>query len=467
MLPPHELKKVRFPRSINGYNAEKVDEHIAFLIEQYSALYSRYSAHDKKLRIISERVNDMKEEQDALKRFAVSAQRSCDAMTAEAREKSRSMITEAQLRADYVLKEAVSKAETILRETKERLGETAEKAAQSIRLREAASKERADMMIDSVKEHCAGIIDGFKSEITAQREAALKIRDSNEAFVASLFGMYKIHVEQLNQMAKTALREPAPNSAESIFEKALADIRADMSAPVQDDPAIDITSELSEISAYISEMDISPALPEDDMLMTASDAPAAPGQPDAPDVSTPGQHTESYPAAPEVTPEPLTENPRDDHTEDNTVINNTRPDYDPETGGSILYYAANPPGLSAKEAGKPSYDFADDGDEEADEFDNMPKKRGFFSRGNKKEKGNPGSKLTDENDESENSDIGKYVGAFDYGYTGDIYIPKSNNNKAAAELEEDEYDNEPDEEEADGEEEALDEDYYGFKEKVK
>jgi len=72
MLPPNEIEKRNFPRAFQGYNPEKVDDYISFLTEQYSNLYARYCEHDKKLRIVAERIRDMQDEEESVKKQLLS-----------------------------------------------------------------------------------------------------------------------------------------------------------------------------------------------------------------------------------------------------------------------------------------------------------------------------------------------------------------------------------------------------------
>lgn len=128
MIPPHELKNKTFTVGFRGYNPAEVDEHIDFLIEKYTELYKANLELDKQLSDAKERLEQLSDEEEAIRKTLVKAQKMGEAIVQQAQEK-----------ADNVILKIRERSEEIIAETEKKL--TAEKDA-IIKLRTGADEFR-------------------------------------------------------------------------------------------------------------------------------------------------------------------------------------------------------------------------------------------------------------------------------------------------------------------------------------
>ena len=75
MLAPHELKNKAFSKSLKGYNAAEVDDYIEFLIEKYTEAYRENSELDRKLRVVVNTLDEIKDEEESIRNTLISAQK--------------------------------------------------------------------------------------------------------------------------------------------------------------------------------------------------------------------------------------------------------------------------------------------------------------------------------------------------------------------------------------------------------
>ena len=112
MLSPGELKKRQFSKSLRGYSPTEVDEHLDFLIEKYTELYLRCDELEKELSRSRTELDAVKENEEAIRRAMVNAQK-----------EERKIIDEANDRADLILRTAKMNSDRILSDFKAKIRE--------------------------------------------------------------------------------------------------------------------------------------------------------------------------------------------------------------------------------------------------------------------------------------------------------------------------------------------------------
>ncbi len=151
MLAPHELNK-NFQKSVMGYNPSDVDNHISFIIEKYTEVYNANNELEQKLKTVLAKLDELKAEEDSI----------------------RGTLVKSQNIGEKIIKDA---------------------------------KERADFIQNSVQEGCDEIIARFKSQLNEEKNELLNMRASILEFRKEIFGMYKAHIYELQNLPIGTLEE--------------------------------------------------------------------------------------------------------------------------------------------------------------------------------------------------------------------------------------------------------------------
>ena len=172
MLTPQEVASRAFTRvSFGGYNMSMVDEFLDELTDDYTALYKENTALKAKMKILVDKVEEYRSTEDSMRTALLTAQKMATSMVAEAEEKKTGILAdvEAEARRQY---EAV------------------------------------------------------RSEIAAEQQRLLNVREENTAFIAEMRRFYEKQIALLDsvpEMAVSASDAPAASQEVSdIGQKILA-----------------------------------------------------------------------------------------------------------------------------------------------------------------------------------------------------------------------------------------------------
>lgn len=151
MLAPHELNKT-FQKSVMGYNPAEVDSHIGFIIEKYTEVYNSNTELEEKLKTVLAKLEELKAEEDSI----------------------RATLIKSQNIGEKIIKDA---------------------------------RERAEVIQNSVEESCNEIIARFRSQLNAEKNELLNMRTAILDFRKEIFGMYKAHIFELQNLPIGELEE--------------------------------------------------------------------------------------------------------------------------------------------------------------------------------------------------------------------------------------------------------------------
>ncbi len=146
MLSPQELRKDDFTKTIRGYSAEEVDEHINYIIEKYSELYQANDELERKLRTALSEIDNFRQDEKAIKTALINAQKASAAMLSEA-------------------------------------------------------STKADSIIEDSKTECGRILSEFDRRIAEKRDELYKMERLVELFKKTLFEEYHKHIARLEQIS--------------------------------------------------------------------------------------------------------------------------------------------------------------------------------------------------------------------------------------------------------------------------
>ncbi len=151
MLAPHELNK-SFQKSMMGYNPSDVDAHINFIIEKYTEVYNSNTELEEKLKTVLAKLDELKAEEESI----------------------RATLIKSQNIGEKIIKDA---------------------------------RERAEVIQSSIEDSCNEIIAKFRSQLNAEKNELLNMRTAILDFRKEIFGMYKAHIHELQNLPIGTLEE--------------------------------------------------------------------------------------------------------------------------------------------------------------------------------------------------------------------------------------------------------------------
>jgi len=89
MLTPTELRNRTFTKEFRGYNVNEVDDYIATVLDNYTEVYTENSESEKKLRLVVEKLEKVKSDEESIKATIVNAQKMADAIIKDANQKAK------------------------------------------------------------------------------------------------------------------------------------------------------------------------------------------------------------------------------------------------------------------------------------------------------------------------------------------------------------------------------------------
>ena len=97
MFTPQEIQEKTFVKAVfGGYDMQTVDEFLEPLTEDYITLYKENAVLKSKMKILVEKLEEYRSQEQSMRKAILSAQRTADAMVAEAEKKCARLMNEAE-----------------------------------------------------------------------------------------------------------------------------------------------------------------------------------------------------------------------------------------------------------------------------------------------------------------------------------------------------------------------------------
>lgn len=170
MFAPHELKGKTFSKAVRGYSPNEVDDHIDFLIEQYTELYREYNELEHKLKIVVTNLDEIRDEEESI----------------------RSTLVKAQQLGEKIVREA---------------------------------NEKADAITDSIKTRCEAIISDFRKQYSTERKEVWQLRNTVLDFKKNVYEIYRDHIEELQAISVNELEQLVIPEDTEVVGRILSDVK--------------------------------------------------------------------------------------------------------------------------------------------------------------------------------------------------------------------------------------------------
>ena len=119
MLSPSEIRGKVFEKYTSGYRPEDVDQFLAQVANDYETLYNNNADSEEKIMKHVDKINEYREDEDAIKDALLSAQKESKRILADAKAQSEQMINDAIAQREQIEKESEVECERIIAEHKE------------------------------------------------------------------------------------------------------------------------------------------------------------------------------------------------------------------------------------------------------------------------------------------------------------------------------------------------------------
>ena len=116
MLSVRDIETKTFSRSKTGYKEEEVEAFLDEIIVDYTALLEEKESLGKKVIVLSEKLETIRDEQEARMQSLLSTQKSYDEVMRTAKMNAESLINDAKKKADELLKAAKEQADGLTSE---------------------------------------------------------------------------------------------------------------------------------------------------------------------------------------------------------------------------------------------------------------------------------------------------------------------------------------------------------------
>lgn len=187
MFTPQEIQEKTFVKAVfGGYDMASVDDFLEPLTEDYIALYKENAVLKSKMKILVEKLEEYRGQEDSMKKALVAAQKTSDQMLAEAEKKC------AQLTAQ---------AENVLRN----------KAAES-QQQIAAEEER----IERAKQAALNFIEVIEKDVSRHLDLLSNLKMMNLGGGRASAKAYDFEKEPVRKAAPEPASEPAHDEAQDI-----------------------------------------------------------------------------------------------------------------------------------------------------------------------------------------------------------------------------------------------------------
>ena len=152
MFTPQEIQEKTFVKAVfGGYDMETVDEFLEPLTEDYITLYKENAVLKSKMKVLVEKLEEYRSQEQSMRKAILSAQRTADAMVAEAEKKCAKIMTAAETTAQS----KTSDADEVVAQEQARMDSARETAQDFIEKLETEIRSHLDLLENLKKQDLA------------------------------------------------------------------------------------------------------------------------------------------------------------------------------------------------------------------------------------------------------------------------------------------------------------------------
>ena len=223
MLKPSNIKGKSFGTEKNGYSRQEVDEFLSKVAEDYTEVLNANEESESKILKLVEKVNEYREDEEAISSSLVTAQREANKILNEAKAKAKDMVENAKTEQIRLAEQSEAECEKIVKQHKERCAELIRQ-----------NTEETEMKIQAVKK-------AYDDEKTAfenlKKEVAL--------FKAQLTELYQKQIRLVLELPEFTPEEPENTANEETTSEVTEETKEETA---------DTTAENDEVETKLEEI---------------------------------------------------------------------------------------------------------------------------------------------------------------------------------------------------------------------
>lgn len=229
MLLPAQIQGHQFQMTRGMYKAGEVDNFLSDVFTSYDQMFRENGDLIKKLELLAQKVEEYRKDEDNIRIALLTAQRMADQITREARQSAEELTEKARKETSALEAELQQKATRLLSEAEQTASSTVAKA-----------NAVAESTLAQAKMESERILGGVKKEVVSEQAVLDQMKKEVSEFRSKLMGMYKEHIERINDMPSylPAEKEEPVSSPEPEVQEAPA---AEEAETVRETPVLSET----------------------------------------------------------------------------------------------------------------------------------------------------------------------------------------------------------------------------------
>lgn len=246
MLTPQEIQERSgsFEKAVfGGYSMSSVEDLLIPLQEDYAALYKENAVLKSKMKVLVERLEEYRTQEESMNRAILTAQKTADELMAETERKCAAMVADSELRLRQ-------RSEDLQKELQKE-SEEAERSKAAIQKEVMAEREKADKIKADIQrelqveaQNAVKTRTELHKEVLAESERVSLAKTAAADFIVKLEDKFQEHLSQLERIKqmelstkdhpKTAVLGTKPQTAKSQPAKT----KTEKKAPVSQDTVV-------------------------------------------------------------------------------------------------------------------------------------------------------------------------------------------------------------------------------------
>ena len=213
MMSPRDIKDKRFEKATFGYKPEEVEEFLKQVADSYAEALRTSQDNEAKIIKLVEKINEYREDEEAIKQTLLSAQKSANRILSDAKAEAEKMIADAKAEHAQLIEKNNAESEKIIKENNERcerlIKETADRTEQklaALKLQQDNAKDNLDKMKVEVTKFKAQLTELYNKQLHKIME--LPELTEEEIQAAILEKTARINAAKAQPVVEEKLAEP-------------------------------------------------------------------------------------------------------------------------------------------------------------------------------------------------------------------------------------------------------------------
>lgn len=298
MISSKELRQKDLEITQNGYNIAEVDALMAESAATIDAYEKQSSDLYHKLEVLAGKIEEYRQEEDAIKTALVTAQKMADKITKESNEAAALLISKSEETAKQTVANAKSESDKIISsareystnlisEKTEQAEEITKKAQDKANEAIASAKVVAQDILDQAKQISDDLISKSKAEKEAYEILSNTIKNDAKDFIEKVKSLYNAELDALNGAKLDTEDEVGEDEEKNIAQidsevSSLLDEIDDFTSSIPEPQSVEEEAEEPQPDTAETEADEEPSQPEESEEPKEIEAPEQQEQPEEP-----------------------------------------------------------------------------------------------------------------------------------------------------------------------------------------